>query len=72
MNEMVERVARAVDPQAWLAIEDGRDALPDNLWSIRRVFATERARAVIEVIANELPNGISKQILINALKDSTP
>jgi hypothetical protein len=46
----LDRVARAIDPEAWEAISDGRDARPDSLWDVRREIAYTKARAVLDEI----------------------
>lgn len=46
-SEIVEAVARIIDPEAWQATEDGRDAIPDSLWGVRREIACQRARQAI-------------------------
>lgn len=47
-----EKVARIIDPEAWKAIADGRDALPGSLWGLRRDGAM---RIASEIIAALIP-----------------
>lgn len=48
-DDLMEMVARTIDADAWAAIEDGRDALPDSMWDVRRGFAIDKARAALAV-----------------------
>jgi hypothetical protein len=42
----VEKLAELIDPEAWAAIKDGRDAQPLSLWCMRRDWARESALRV--------------------------
>lgn len=57
MNEPHETVARIIDPEAWQAIEDGRDAHPDSLWGIRRALALTKADQVLAALSTWQPAG---------------
>lgn len=46
---VIEQVAKAIDPEAWNAIEDGRDKITGNMWGMRRQFAKQKADRAINV-----------------------
>lgn len=54
-EELVERVAKAIDPEAWDALVDGRDR-PGTFWNTRRGIARDKASAAIAVM-KETVNG---------------
>lgn len=64
-GSMVEKVARVIDAEAWAAIDDGRDAIPDALWHIRRSFARNRARAALEALRE--PDGAMIRAMLREL-----
>lgn len=51
-DKLLLQVAQVIDEEAWKAIEDGRDALPDSIWHIRRDYAMQRAQRVLDVIVS--------------------
>lgn len=60
-KEAIEAAARIIDPEAWKAIEDGRDALPGALWGIRRDGAKRTAAAVAEFLST-LPIAVEGKV----------
>lgn len=46
-EEKQTAVARMIDPEAWLAIDDGRDQVSGSLWGMRRAWALAKAAEIM-------------------------
>lgn len=46
-SEQIVKIAKIIDPEAWKALEDGRNDIPGNLWEIRRTSAQSKAVQII-------------------------
>lgn len=46
-DAVILEIAQIIDPSAWQAIADGRDAIPGSLWEIRRTSALDKARRIM-------------------------
>jgi len=59
----IEAMALVIDPDAWAAIEDGRD-VPGAFWPIRRDIARQRAEAAYSIVKERM--GVMEDALAEA------
>jgi len=49
-REKIEKIARIIDGDAWESLKDGRDQIVGSLWANRRLWATQKADAILALI----------------------
>lgn len=53
MTDMIEKVSRVIDPEAWQQLHPAMDARAANVMLTRRITANDKAKRIITALKTE-------------------